>query len=293
MDDLEFRPHSGVTRSVTKQLSRNRCIVFLHIPKTGGVTLRRALKWKYPSRMLYEETLSKPLEALDQVPLSERERARVVSGHLHYGVHEYIPRECEYITVLREPVARVVSSYHYILGHSKHWLHADLMRASDPLEELLRIDPSVDNHQTRMVSGRGGGEIASRTAKPLGSDALEQAKRNLERFLVVGLTERFDETFILLRRALGWRLPYYVTANVASGPKPMTESARELIRERNQLDLELYRFADELLSAAVAEQGPSFPREVAAFKAWNRVPNMVNRHVSGPARRALQGALPR
>ena len=36
--------------------SRDRCIVFLHIPKTGGVTLRRTLKRKY-SRVLSEETL--------------------------------------------------------------------------------------------------------------------------------------------------------------------------------------------------------------------------------------------
>jgi Galactose-3-O-sulfotransferase len=273
---------------------RDRCIIFLHIPKTGGVTLRRALKWKYSSsRMIYEETLTKPLEALEQVPLSERASALVVSGHLHYGVHEYIPRECEYVTVLREPVARVVSSYHYILGHPKHWLHTDLVGATDPLDEFLRIDPTVDNHQTRMVSGRGGGEIASRTAEPLGSEALEEAKRNLQRFLVVGLTERFDETFVLLRRALGWKLPYYVTANVATRPKQATERTLERIRERNRLDLELYEFADELLSAAIAEQGASFPREVAAFKAWNRVPNLAHRHVSGRARRVLQAALSR
>jgi hypothetical protein len=271
---------------------RDRCIVFLHIPKTGGVTLRRTLKWKY-SRILSEETLTKPRQALARVPLSERAIAQVVTGHLHYGVHEYIPRECDYVTVLREPVARVVSSYNYILGHPKHALHAELVRSSDPLETFLRIDPSVDNHQTRMVSGRGGAELTARSPEPLGPEALEEAKRNLERFLVVGVTERFDETFILLRRALGWRLPYYVTANVADRPKPVSESARELIRKRNRLDIELYRFADRLLSTAIAEEGASFPREVAAFRALNRVPNVANRHLSGRARRILQGALPR
>ncbi len=274
---------------------RNRCTIFLHIPKTGGVTLKRSLKWKYSSSgVLYEESLTKPLAAFGQLPLSERANARVVSGHLHYGVHEHIPQGCEYVTLLREPVARVVSSYHYILGHPKHALHADLVRSSEPLEDFLRIDPSIENHQTRMVSGRGGGELRSRTAQPLDADALAEAKANLERFLVVGVTERFDETFILLRRALGWRLPFYVTANVAGrSPRPMPDSALELIRERNQLDFELYRFADGLLSAAVSEQGTSFAREVAAFKLLNRVPNAVNRRISGRPRRILQAALPR
>lgn len=283
-----------MTAPAANRSPRHRCIVFLHIPKTGGVTLRRALKWKYPSRVLYEESLTKPLAAFGRLPLSERANARVVSGHLHYGVHEHIPQRCEYVTLLREPVARVVSSYHYILGHPKHALHADLVRSSEPLEDFLRIDPSIDNHQTRMISGRGGGELGSRIAEPLGADALAEAKANLERFLVVGVTERFDETFIVLRRALGWRVPFYVTANVAAGgPKPFPDSARELIRERNQLDLELYRFADELLSAAIADQGPWLAREVAAFKLLNRVPNAVNRRISGRPRRALRAALPR
>ena len=127
--------------------------------------------------------------------------------------------------MLREPVARVASLYTYILGHPKHALHADLVRSKTPLEDFLRIDPSVDNHQTRMVSGRGGGELTSRSAEPLGPEALEEAKRNLDRFLVVGLTERFDETFILIRRALGWKLPYYLTANVTTRPKPATQDA--------------------------------------------------------------------
>jgi hypothetical protein len=277
---------------VRRPSASDRCIVFLHIPKTGGVTLRRTLKWKY-SRMLSEETLTKPRQALARVSLDERANAQVVAGHLHYGVHEYIPRECDYVTILREPVARVVSSYNYILGHPKHALHDELVHSNEPLETFLRIDPSVENHQTRMISGRGGAELTTRSPEPLGPEALAEAKQNLERFLVVGVTERFDETFILLRRRLGWRLPYYVTANVAAAAEPVGESARELIRERNQLDLELYGFADRLLSAAIAEQGPSFPREVTVFRALNRVPNAANRQLSGPARRILQTVLPR
>ena len=275
-----------------RRTPRDRCIVFLHIPKTGGVTLRRALKWKYPSRLLYEESLSKPLEALEQVPLSERANARVISGHLHYGVHEWIPQECEYITVLREPVARVISSYHYILGDQGHWLHADLVQSDAPWEKFLQSEPTVDNHQTRMISGRGGGELA-RAPEPLDRDALDEAKRNLERFLVAGLTERFDETFILLRRALRWKLPFYLTANVTKSPKRASESIVERVRERNQLDLELYAFADRLLSAAIAEQGASFRPELAAFKALNKVPTLVYPHLSGRGRRIVQTVLPR
>lgn len=291
MDGLEARRR--LSSALDRRSRQDRCIIFLHIPKTGGVTLKRSLKWKYPGRLIEEESLTRPLAEFERLPLSERASARVVCGHLHYGIHARIPQDCAYITLLREPVARVISYYHYILGHPKHALHADLASSSEPLEEFLRIDPSVDNHQTRMISGHGGGELTSRAAEPLDSDALEEAKRNLERFLVVGLTERFDETFILIRRALGWKLPYYRTANVANRPTTASEDTRERIRERNRLDLELYAFADELLASAVAAEGASFQRELAAFKAWNRIPNAVYPHVSGRARKVLRSVLPR
>lgn len=266
----------------------NRCIIFLHLPKTGGVTLRRTLKWKYAPEMLNFETLTKPAESLGEVPLSERRNLRVLTGHLHYGVHDYIPQRCEYITLVREPIARVVSYYYYILGHAKHWRHAELVRSGTSLNDFIRTsaERGVENDQTRMLSGRGAGELDAGT---LGRKALDEAKRNLESFLVVGLTERFDESFILIRRALGWKFPLYVTANVSTRPKPASETAVELIRERNQLDLELYEFACGLFSAAIEHQGESLRREVAVFQALNRVPKMIRPHTPAPVRRLLRG----
>jgi hypothetical protein len=269
----------------------NRCIIFLHLPKTGGVTLRTTLKWKYAPDMLTFETLTKPAESLGEVPLSERRNARVLTGHLHYGVHDYIPQRCEYITLLREPIARVISYYYYILGHPKHWRHAELVRSGMTLNEFVRTsaERGIENDQTRMLSGRGAGEL---DAGSLGREALDEAKRNLERFLVVGLTERFDESFILIRRALGWKLPLYVTANVSARPKPASEAAVKLIRQRNQLDLELYEFARELFSVAVEREAESLRREVAIFRTLNRVPNRIRPYAPGPVRRLVRG-LPR
>jgi Galactose-3-O-sulfotransferase len=276
---------------LTARPTANRCIIFLHLPKTGGVTLRRALKWKYAPDMLNFETLTKPAESLADVPLSDRRNARVLTGHLHYGVHDYIPQPCDYITLLREPIARVVSYYYYILGHPKHWRHAELVRSGMSLDEFARTSPErgVEDDQTRMLSGRGAGEL---DAGSLGRKALDEAKRNLEKFLVVGLTERFDESFILIRRALGWKFPLYVAGNVSTGPKPASAAALELIRERNQLDLELYEHARGLFSAAIDDQGESLRHEVAIFRALNRVPSRIRPHTPAPVRRLLQG-LPR
>jgi hypothetical protein len=164
------------------------------------------------------------------------------------------------------------------------------------LGEFVRTaaDPGVDNHQTRLIAGVGSGELhADGPPAPIGPETLELAKRNLERFLVVGVNERFDESFILIRRALGWKLPMYTSSRVASGSKPATEAEVELIRERNRFDLELYAFGERLLADAVAAQPPSFRREVGAFRLLNRVPAAIGPRIPAPVRRGIRAVLPR
>jgi hypothetical protein len=280
------------------------CVVFLHLPKTGGMTLKSALRYRYRSQAVFLEELSDPMGGVAKVPDEDLRRARVVMGHLHYGVHRYIPQECEYITVLREPVKRVPSMYHYARRKQTHRLHDQLIQSGIGLDEFVRTatDPGLDNLYTRMVSGTKPGRMASApggktrwVAPELDREDLEQAKRNLDRFRVVGLTERFDETFILIRRALGWKLPMYETHNVKQGPRsePPSFETIELIRQRNQLDLELYAHAKELFSAAVEREGASFGRELTVFKALNRIPNTLGPRIPRPLRHSLRAVLPR
>lgn len=262
----------------------------MHLPKNAGTTLHRALRWKYgPGVFVLDRQQMLPEEIEDTVPSSIHD-ATVVIGHLPYGVHRYIRKECDYITLLREPVARVISMYYYVLEHPDHRLHDEVVRTGMDLEEFVRssADPVVDDQQTRLLAGKG------LSGKPvIGRATLEQAERNLESFLVVGLKERFDETFVLMRRALGWKLPMYVRTNVTAQPQLAAEPVIELIRDRNQLDLELYEFARELFAARVAEEGASFRREVAAFNALNRIPDKIGPHVPLAVRRRLKAILPR
>jgi hypothetical protein len=278
------------------------CTVFLHIQKTGGVTLRAALRYKYPTRTL---TLHSPTDAgrIAEFPLEDRRTARVVTGHLPYGVHSFIPQQCEYITLLRDPVSRAVSTYHHVRRDTRHWFHDELVRSKMRLEDFVRApNGPADNLQTRLLSGRGSGELArgepgrrdrGRTSLP--DEALDEAMRNLDRFLVVGLTERFDESFILIRRALGWKLPMYATRNrgARAGSGPPSPEAIELIRERDRLDVRLYDYANGILAAAIEREGASFRRELAVFKALNRIPNKLGPRIPAPLRHPVRSVLSR
>ena len=245
------------------------CLIFMHIPKTAGTTLVSTLQLNYPPQTtLHLNLLGRPIQEMERFPPQTLSSLSLIHGHVPYGIHRYVQRPCGYITLLREPVARVVSAYKHILTRPHHELHDRVVGDRIGLEEFIDsfwVDKRI-SRQTR--------QLCDRHDAPLDSGAVAEAKRNLEGFLVVGLTERFEETFALLRRVLRLRLPLYVTRNVGR-PVTVSERAVELIRERERYDLELYHFARDLFADHVARQGASFPVEVSAYRAMRPIARLA------------------
>jgi hypothetical protein len=256
----------------TTKASAEPLILFLHVPKTGGTTLQRIIGRQYPSDaicMIRRPTPRTPAE------LRERSRtfsphAAVIQGHMPFGLHELLARRATYITLLRNPIDRVISDYYFILSRPVHSLHETLHSESISLVEFASMGrfPGVDNLQTRLLSGRGMSPKACTT------DILDEAKRNLrEHFSVVGLTERFDETLILLKRLFRWRFVLYVRRNVIRD-RPDTRSVDEhtlrAIESSNQLDIELYHYARAMFEEGISRQGLDFDIELEAFRRINR-----------------------
>ena len=276
------------------------CTVFLHIPKTGGVTLRAALRHKYPGAALTLHSPRAP-ERVAEVPFEQRLAARVLTGHLPYGVDRHMPQACEYVTLLREPVARVISTFHHVADHPEHWFHDELVATQMGLLEFVDAEHGpFDNLQTRLISDAMEGDLVARrpdrradATGPRGTRGGEAEPRRLSRG---GLTERFDESFLLIRRALGWKLPMYAKRNVRRGSRPRgsePEVAIERIRRRDQLDSELYAHGERLLDAAVEQAGRSFQRELAAFKMLNQIPLRVAPRIPKRVRDGVAPMIPR
>ena len=73
-----------------------------------------------------------------------------------YGAHKHMPRRCEYITVLREPIGRVISVYKHILSTPSHKHHDRLFEGKIGLEEYIESGMDMGqthNSQTRQLSG--------------------------------------------------------------------------------------------------------------------------------------------
>lgn len=95
-----FNPTFGNTRcgmafpSSAEDRTDDRCLVFLHIPKTAGQTLHFMTLRNYPQHeTIHLNILDKPLDAeMERIPLEERSRARLLWGHMPYGAHKHMPR---------------------------------------------------------------------------------------------------------------------------------------------------------------------------------------------------------
>src|SRR5947208_10260939 len=131
-------------------------LIFLHIPKTAGTTLNRILERQYSPLAIFTMDpyrIRATAERLKRLPERRRRRLRVVRGHLFYGIHESLPQGATYITLLREPVARFLSSYYFILRRPLHPLHRKLKRERLGVEDYLRLIPHRHNLQCRLIAG--------------------------------------------------------------------------------------------------------------------------------------------
>jgi hypothetical protein len=252
-------------------------IIFVHIPKAAGTTLHRIIEQHYPRQTVYSTNpaLLNPEAGIDHfkhLPLEQRAQIRVLKGHLPFGLHEYIPGPSTYFTLLREPVDRVVSFYYYIRQNTRHYLHEQVLARDLTLQQYIEscLTTSNDNFQVRLISGVHH-EVPYGQCTPA---MLETAKHNLqERFSVMGLSEQFDATLLLLQRAFQWRDVFYVRQNVNTDRPMLTHippATLDLIKEHNRLDIELYQFVKQRFEDRLRQAGPDFTHELAAFRAANR-----------------------
>ncbi|MFC1715270.1 sulfotransferase family 2 domain-containing protein [Candidatus Poribacteria bacterium] len=259
-------------------MSSDPVILYLHIPKTGGTTLNTCIydQWSadedyraedgwlrsgiyyYPIGFLKDPNASVPSNIARALG---REDIRAVLGHFCFGVHQFVKRPWTYITLLRNPVDRVLSLYYHLKTHEGLVVSIDDFVTNPPYRE-------VDNDQTRRISGIEP-EIGE-----CSSFMLKKAKENLRKhFSVVGVTERFDEALILSKRAFGWSsvpryFPQFVNKDRSSRAS-LSQKIIDAVIERNELDLQLYKFARDMLEEATSSQNPSFRDELESFRSSN------------------------
>ncbi len=266
-----------------QHINQKPTVIFMHIPKAAGSTLHGILERQYPKSGIYDIDTSRLHESIDEFKQLERDKKLnilLLKGHIPFGLHEYLPQQSRYLTMLRDPVNRVISHYNYAARRQDHYLHETIIKNKMSLKDYVSsgISHEIDNAQVRLLSGHDDD-------LPIGScDALllEQAKHNLATwFDVIGIVERFDESVLLMREKLNWRWsPIYVSRKVRKHKTPNKEMSQELrasILKYNELDFKLYAFANTLFVQSIREYSEKIAHKLKRFQAINSIYGTVAR----------------
>ena len=222
------------------------------------------------------------------MPEAQRANMGLIYGHVPFGLHDYLPGAAAYVTILRNPVDRIVSIYYYALRRPEWALRDEINQRRLSLHDFALSDAAAEfnNGQTRMLSG---------SDDPINSpNALEKARENLRRhFLLAGLMERLDESVLLCRKLLGWRRVFYQRKNVNRHRVRVEDIPRDTlaaIERNNTLDLELYEMAckrfDELL-----RHDPTVARDLDRFRRFNAVYSRARNLLEVPINLAAETGL--
>ena len=233
-------------------------LAVVHIHKTAGTTLAGVLKHANGGThcdVLAEDPQAPFFSAEDLRHLRRfYPRLRSILGHdvRAYSDLETVAPGIDWVAFMREPLTRTASHYQYDFQVGG----VDL-----PFEEWVTHD-AVRDRQTRIIAGPGG------TA----GEAIDL----LGRFALVGLTERFDESLVMLGRKVGLRDLRYARKWVA--PRDDIKKAllanpetREMLAAVNREDLAVYEHVlQEIYPKQKAEYGLGLDDDVAEFRRRNQ-----------------------
>lgn len=238
-----------------QKLDRN--FVFIHIPKAGGTSITELLfetmEPTYPREKLFDYPLYHEIDKPGEPSL--------FISHFGYNFYRGAGGYC--MTVLREPVERILSLYSYWKNPGDKMPPGDPIPADMTLEEFLDsgredIRMNVRDAQTWQLAFSLDGKTRQRLKGIRAFELFDIAKTNLDAMDIVGVLEKPDELVSQLAKTFPsveiGRLHQYNVTSERVGQAAVSETTIAKIRDLTFIDDQLYRYAVQT-SARRAGQG--------------------------------------
>jgi hypothetical protein len=263
--------------------TRDRILMFPNLAETGGRTLADIVLRNFsPGELLTIDTSEvdecsteawshQAVEkALGRMRQSELDELRVVwGGCCCHGNQPHFPKPYDCVTLLRDPSECVMSN-----GGPGGPLVKAAASSSNNLDRHQHRPPHLDNRMTRILGGVLSpdpvGPDGARENIPAVTEAdFEMAAKNLDRFLVVGLEDQFDQTLLVLGAELGWSLSdlVYCPRNPPRPAAPdLPDHVRSEVLDRNRYDAALVERGRRHLADRIASYPGDFNNSLALFR---------------------------
>jgi predicted RNA binding protein YcfA (HicA-like mRNA interferase family) len=229
-----------------------RKILFDHLPKCGGSTLTAYLEEHYPRASIYSIDGLNPVESVMQfkgLHRQDRYGYSLIAGHLANELIDFADPACLKVTILRDPVERIVSHYFYARNDSRHYLHSIIHSSKMSLDCYVGSDISDElrNWYTTHFSG-----LPLDVAEQKPEESIEKAaKVLLKHYDVVGFLDNFSLFIDSLRRQANLACEYDGNRVNVGERRPCVESVPqssiERIKQVNFLDIALYERVSEVV----------------------------------------------
>jgi hypothetical protein len=229
---------------------------FLRINKNAGTSICCVLQLNYPAGALLDAVLqgrrsadgrAKTVEGFDEDVyqfLDELQRRlrtlACVAVNLPYGLHKAVSRPVRYFTMLRDPVSRCISYWHFAYRtRAVGRLWNVLEQHEFDIRRICEAGAAYQftNDQVRMVSGSSAPEPGMAEFQ-LACEIIE------EKFVFAGAVELFDRSLRELARRFAW--PQVPSVKLNSGDMAdrsiLPVGADKQFRDANEWDIRLHEW---------------------------------------------------
>lgn len=235
------------------ELGENILFIFVHMPKSGGTSFNAYLEEIYGRYMVKYHPYFNP-ELFEETTLEKAKNILCISSHYGFGIHRlfgsdklgrscvvgdglFSGRDIRYVTIVRNPLERMVSYYNFVTTFPLHH-HYDKTKFMDIYQffKYLRRkgDPELSNLQCYLLNGRL-------------SRRFEDARYNIDKyFFAVATVDKFSQFVKSLKKEMCWPDNVQHTRRNISPKKvfydEIDENLKEYILESNKEDFKLYKY---------------------------------------------------
>lgn len=221
-------------------------IFFDHIQKTGGTSVNHLFFEIFGKNNVSPKVFGLSFKSALMLYYDKT----VINGHFNFFVGDSLPKGYVSLTILRDPVKRAISQYCAIRDAPDSGFSV----SSAAIKQLELKDLVIDSVYSRLFSNAQAKHFASffhQAPQMLPPDELlDLAKKGLNQFDLIGITERIGEFAEFFKLLIGASEECQISkVNVTlrrMAVSDLSKDAQELLAIHNQVDYELWRYASTL-----------------------------------------------
>lgn len=229
-------------------------LVFLRLGHTGSWSFWDSISQCVPARNRLsidwkQEDLNAALDHINSLSEADKNNIQLIGLHCAYPIHTHFSGTTKYVTLLRDPVKTAISTYFWQYNHrhdlSADWVASEIrngMSLSTWVEEVM-----LDNIYARWILSLNNKEISdfqSRTDDML----IECVAIINDMFLMVGITERFDESLYMFSCLSGQhRVPLWRHLGQSNAPRieDLNLAILKRMKEKTGIDQQIFELCKD------------------------------------------------